>query len=171
MNEVILPKLTPRDFSILEALLSEPPHDDEALVAAVRRKLQLAQIVFAEDMPATIVTRGSRVRLGIDDRAPEEWTLVLETHYVPNAGHQLLTTVRGLEMLGLAEGARVVINLGDRTEQIEILKVLYQPEAERRVAQPRSGPTLVASRERRGTTIDRRSRKPAPDDDPGPSVA
>ncbi len=139
MSEVILPKLTPRDFSTLEALLSEHPPNDEALVAAVRRKLQLAQIAFVENIPATIVTLGSRIRLSIDGRPPEEWTLVLETHYVPNAGHQLLTTVRGIEMLGLAEGARVVINLGDRTEQIEILKVLYQPEAERKVAQPRSG--------------------------------
>ncbi|MAN77750.1 MAG: hypothetical protein CML24_11300 [Rhizobiales bacterium] len=171
MNDVQLPKLTPRDFSILEALLSDPPHNDEALVTAARRKLQLAQIVFAEDMPATIVTLGSRVRLGIDDRPPEERTLVTEIHYVPGAGHQLLTTVRGIEMLGLAEGARVVINLGDRTEQIEILKVLYQPEAEHRAVQPRSRPTLMTSQERRGATLDGRSRKPVPDDDPGPSAA
>ncbi|HCE23434.1 MAG TPA: nucleoside-diphosphate kinase, partial [Hyphomonas sp.] len=59
MSTTNLPRLTPRDFTILETMLADHLGGDEMLISAIRKKLKFAQIVFADDLPADVVTLGS----------------------------------------------------------------------------------------------------------------
>lgn len=167
MTTDYLPRITPRDLGILEAMLDRDADGSDVLARAIRRKLRLAQIVFADDLPANIVTLGSRIAFQIDDRPIEERTLVAPEQYVPSQGHQSIASLRGVAMLGLAEGNCLEIELEDRTETLSIVQVLYQPEADRST---RKAPALrlVSNRADAARPI------PTPhpyDDDPGPSAA
>lgn len=170
MSTDYLPKITPRDLSVLEAMLDRDLLGDEALTGAVRRKLQLAQIVFADDLEPNIVTLGSRVAFQADDEPVEERTLVTIEHYAEGEAHQTIASQRGIAMLGLAEGNCIEVECEDgSTEALAIIQVLYQPEADRKARGARPGLRLVSSREEAGKPV------PAPnhpyDDDPGPSAA
>jgi len=170
MSTDYLPQITPRDLSILENMLDRDVTGDEKLTAAIRRKLQLARIVFADDLAPNIVTLGSRVAFQAGHRPVEERTLVTIDQYVPGQGHQTIASLRGVAMLGLAEGNCIEVELDGSSETISVIQVLYQPEADRRTRGARSGLRLVASRE------DAAQPAPAPrqtpyDDDPGPSAA
>ncbi|MCF1505608.1 nucleoside-diphosphate kinase [Afifella sp. H1R] len=146
MPDAIFPKVTPRDFSILENLLEARLGSDELLVAALRRKLREAQLVFSEDLPADVATIDSRILLRVDERLPEERTLVTPAHYIPGVGHQSIATPRGVMLLGLTEGESVDVDHLDRIERVEVLKVLYQPEAERQRWARMTRPHLVPVR-------------------------
>lgn len=161
------PRLTPRDFAILETMLAG--HEgSELLTAAMRKKLDVAQIVFADDLPSDVVSIGSRVAFTIDDGWPLVRRLVAAEQYVPGQDHQTLESLRGVALLGHVPGDRLEVNCGARTEVLEVQKVLYQPEAENRPRKSTDRVRLVSS-----------SDKPKPqspfvtsgDDDPGPSAA
>lgn len=171
MSADYLPKITPRDLNILEDMLDHSHRDDHRLANAIRRKLRLAQIIFADDLPASIVTLGSRIAFQVDERPIEERTLVTAEQYVPGQAHQSIASLRGIAMLGLAEGNYVEVELEDRTETLAVIQVLYQPEAERRGRKAPTGLRLVSSGEgAMRTTRSVRDSNPL-DDDPGPSAA
>ena len=104
MSPAMLPRLTPRDFAILETMLADHLGDDELLIAAIRKKMQFARIVFADDLPGEIVTIGSRVAFTVDDGWPQERRLVTLEHYVPGQDHQSVASLRGIGLLGQAAG-------------------------------------------------------------------
>lgn len=171
MSTAILPKLTPRDFAILETMLADHLGEDEFLIAAIRKKLEFAQIVFADDIADDIATIGSRVAFGIDGGIRQERRLVTIEHYVPAQGHQTMASLRGVGLLGLSAGDRLTIDYGDRQEQLMLHQVLYQPEAESRMPKKSGGLHLVS--EQRGNRDSRghRSISEPAGDDPGPSAA
>ncbi|WP_127144655.1 hypothetical protein [Pelagibacterium montanilacus] len=80
MSTAIVPELTPRDFSILENMLADHIGHDELLIAAIRKKLDFARIVFADDLARDVVTIGSRVIFGINGGFPMERRLVAIEH-------------------------------------------------------------------------------------------
>jgi len=171
MSTDYLPRITPRDLSVLEAMLDRDQFGNEGLTSAIRRKLQLAQIVFADDLAPNVVTLGSRLAFQADDRPIEERTLVTVEHYAAGEAHQTIASLRGIAMLGLAEGNRVDVELEDgSTEALAIIQVLYQPEADRKSRGARSGLRLVSSREEAEQAVPAPSPHPY-DDDPGPSAA
>lgn len=170
MSLASVPRLTPRDFAILETMLADHLGGDELLIAAIRKKLEFAKIVFAEDLPGEVVTIGSRVAFAIDDAWPQERRLVTLDQYVPGQDHQSLASLRGIGLLGQAAGDKVEIDFGGRVVALHIHTVLYQPEAETRARKRPAGLHLVASRGDGNQPAPRSSALP-PDDDPGPSAA
>lgn len=170
MCAAIVTRLTPRDFAILENMLADHLGDDELLIAAIRRKLEDAQIVFAEDLPGDVVTVGSRVAFTVDDGWPQERRLVTLAHYVPGQDHQSLASLRGIGLLGQTAGDKIEIDFGGRVVALEIHTVLYQPEAESIARKKPADLRLVASREDSQQPAPHRSAL-QPGDDPGPSAA
>ncbi|GGA42992.1 GreA/GreB family elongation factor [Pelagibacterium lentulum] len=164
------PSVTPRDFSILETMLADHLGGDELLIAAIRKKLDDAQIVFADDLPAEVVTIGSRVAFTVDDQWSQERRLVPIEHYVPGQDHQSVASLRGIGLLGQAAGDKIEIDFGGRVVALEIHKVLYQPEAESKARKTTGNLHLVASHSGSPQPAFRRS-VPKPGDDPGPSAA
>ena len=88
------PRLTPRDFAILETMLADHLGGDELLIAAIRKKLERAKIVFADDLPGDVATIGSRLAFTVDEQWPQERRLVTLEHYVPGQDHQSVTSRR-----------------------------------------------------------------------------
>jgi regulator of nucleoside diphosphate kinase len=170
MSTTSLPRLTPRDFTILETMLADHLGGDEMLISAIRKKLKFAQIVFAEDLPADVVTVGSRVAFTVDSQWPQERRLTPIVQYVAGQDHQTLASLRGVELLGQSEGDSTELDYGTRVECLEIHKVLYQPEAEIKKRKRPVGVHLVSSRSDSRPSGAVRPR-PLPENDPGPSAA
>lgn len=127
------PLFTPKDFSILEVMHERCLGRDDPLRPILSEKLSSAQIVFADDMPANVVTLNSRVRYHVDDN-PAETRIVCHADMRGMVGLILpITHPRGLALLGLAENHVFLVERpGDVAEQITAHEVIYQPEAARR---------------------------------------
>ncbi len=172
--------LTTRDHSILQALLDayEGPHGPYAQLLA--HKLRESAIAFSDDIAADVATLGSKVIYRVDGIA--NGPHVLTDDDVPGPARDMLSihTLRGLALLGLAEGDAVAVELGEgATERLAIEKVLSQPEAEARCRQsapsriaapdPRSTSTVISFRPKTSPQV---FSEPGPDDDdPGPRAA
>ena len=170
MSFASVPRLTPRDFAILEMMLADHIGGDELLVAAIRKKLCDAQIVFAENLPGEVVTIGSRIAFTVDKEWPQERRLVALEHYVPGQDHQSVASLRGIGLLGQAAGDTLEIDFGGRVVALEIHTVLYQPEAETKARKKPADLYLVASGGDSTKSVSPRSGPPW-GDDPGPSAA
>jgi regulator of nucleoside diphosphate kinase len=99
----------------------------------LRRRLEAATILMPWDMPGNVVTIDSRFVYRIDDRDP------LAAIAVQSPPHGLaefalsIRTMRGLALLGLAEGSAVTIDGPDgRRERLTVERMLHRPEPEAR---------------------------------------
>ncbi len=172
--------LTTKDFTILEAMRDRCLGRDDPLAPILKRKLESATVMFRDDVPADVATLSSRVSYSVNGRDPD--TRVLSHDAKASAVGMFLpiTNLRGLALLGLAEGQ--VFDLTDEEGgdvRVLLQMVHYQPEAAKREkealapasSQPQRRPAL---RLIRGAYFD----QPHPaqpqfggPDDPGPSAA
>jgi regulator of nucleoside diphosphate kinase len=177
-------RLTERDFSVLEAILRRRQALGDPVAPLIDRKLATAHVVPANMIEAGVATLNSRVVFRVDAGAAETRLLVEREAQGAIGLGLLITTRRGLALLGMAEGQTAVIErrAGD-SETVRLEQVLYQPEAARKrlAAAPtppsRGGPrlTLVHSapthRHPLGEFGKIRQRWDDNGDDPGPSAA
>ena len=180
-------QLTTKDFTILEVLRDRHPMRDEAFWAILQRKISSAVVMFREDIPANVVTLNSRVAYRVND-GPAETRIIAHDQMRGLVGMLLpITNMRGLALLGLAEGQSIAIpTADDRLETLTVHEVVYQPEAARRERLKLAG--VVASEPRRqsepGLRVVHRSDEPRDEprnkvatafdagfDDPGPPAA
>lgn len=172
--------LTTKDFTILEAMADNPLGRHDLLVPLIRRKIDKAIVVFREDLPDGVASINSRVAFSVN--GGESDIRVLSTGQVtaPIGMFLPITTVRGLALLGLAEGQEIVLTQAHGVaERIMLQKVEYQPEASRRERQAldeEAGPRQYKPLLRvvgGGVSAARRPVPVSPDgcDDPGPSAA
>ena len=128
-------QLTTKDYTILEIMREQAFGDDDLMRSILGRKLSNAIVSLRDQIPANVVTVGSRVTYRIDDR-PAETRIVAGDDFHGLSG--LLPVVpishpRGLAMLGLAEGDKVTLRPHDGpAETVAVLEVVHQPEAARR---------------------------------------
>lgn len=180
-------RLTSKDFSILEVMLERRIASGEAILPLLKCKVANASVVQVDLVEANIATINSRVMFRVNGGKEDVRTLV-QSDVRDMVGVGLpITTMRGLALLGLAEGQSVLIERSTgETELILLEKVLYQPEAARRQFAPkRHMPTTTAPSRRPalrlvhsapanvtplGERPEIRQRGPY-DDDPGPSAA
>jgi transcription elongation GreA/GreB family factor len=175
--------LTPKDFAVLESLLSAPNAGFAEASIRIRSKLHAATLVFAEDIKPGVVTIGSRVRYRVDSGRAEEHTIVVSADEDIPGQTLLLGSARGIALVGAHVGQSLhMVRADGKAETLSVEAVLEQPEAKlargpavRLVAETGPKPTLVppsavslnAFRLRRATTtLGFRD-----DDDPGPSAA
>lgn len=136
MNHPLPCRLTSKDHAILEALLERCPEPGGAYAALLARKLAGAGVWSGRDIPADVVTLDSRVLYRVDGGPAQTRILARSPAGSPVVGLLLpLTTLRGLALLGLAEGESVTFEEGDAEVTLSVQEVAYQPEAARREAQ------------------------------------
>jgi regulator of nucleoside diphosphate kinase len=173
--------LTTKDFTIVEVMRDRCLGQGDPMAPILKRKIESAIVMFRDEVPDDVATMSSRVTFSVNGRDPDT-RIISHDRTTSMVGMFLpVTTLRGLALLGLAEGEHFVLTSSDGVEERILLeKVQYQPEAARRgreslerheVGQAPGKPSL---RLIRGAFYDRARLTPAsPDgvDDPGPSAA
>ncbi|MDG4879244.1 nucleoside-diphosphate kinase [Mesorhizobium sp. WSM4935] len=180
-------QLTTKDYTILEVVRDRHPMRNETFWAILQRKISTAVVMFRDDIPPNVVTLNSRVAYRVND-GPAETRIIAHDQMRGLVGMLLpITNLRGLALLGLAEGQSISIpTAGGHLETLTVHEVVYQPEAARRERLKLAG--VVASEPRRpsepGLRVVHRSDEPCDKprnevpaafdvgfDDPGPSAA
>lgn len=127
--------LTTTDYTILEIMREQSLGDHDLMRSIGSRKLSNAIVMLRDQIPATVVTVGSRVRYRIDD-GPSETRIIASDDYHRLVGLLPVMPIshpHGLAMLGLEEGASVVLRPRDGpAEKITVLEEASRPEAARR---------------------------------------
>jgi regulator of nucleoside diphosphate kinase len=171
--------LTTKDFTILE-VMQDRCRSDDSLSLILKRKMETALVVFREDVPGNVATLSSRVAFSVDGRDSDTRILSPERMTSPIGMFLPITTLRGLALLGLAEGeAFLLTDHDERQEKVMLEKVQYQPEAARREKEALAGRTAPAQRKPllrliRGAFDGQPRPQPVGYDgfdDPGPSAA
>ncbi|QPC85925.1 nucleoside-diphosphate kinase [Mesorhizobium sp. NBSH29] len=181
MNTV--PRLTTKDYAILETMLDRCCGRGDPMEPLLRRKLGAALVRFREDIEADVVTLNSRVVFRVDDGAPLTRILV-QGEIRALVGMTIPIGVpRGLSMLGHRAGDTVAVAKQDGSaEHLFIEAIAFQPEAaQRRVAHShvagRTGAPFLRLVSSSNIPVRPASIPPpaiarnGPDDDPGPSAA
>ena len=166
--------LTFSDFTILEQLQRNITDRRTAFARLLEHKLENAELMTREDIPPIVATLNSRVRYRIGDAEPQVRLLTPDPTQGMVGLSLPLTTMRGMGLLGLAEGEAIaLLRDGETTpERIALEGVLYQPEAALRKMAERAN-TRPALRLVHDAGAPMPSLRPdlAGDDDPGPSAA
>lgn len=158
-------QLTTGDHTTLQAILERHNGPYDAFMSLLERKVRESTIYFRDDIPANVVTIGTRLIYVVDQttRGPRE---VVAGRAEERAGVLSIRTLHGLALLGLSEGAALrVPTAAGGVELVQVREIVSQPEARARVSA--SVKNVVAFRPRGRAAqagVD-------PDDDPGPSAA
>jgi len=125
--------LTTKDFTILEVMLDRCLGRDDPMAPLLKRKIDAALVVFRDDVPANVATMSSRVTFSVDGAEPDTRVISHDRMTSPIGLFLPVTTLRGLALLGLAEGQEFKLPGQDGVEEtVRLEKVLYQPESARR---------------------------------------
>lgn len=118
------------DIERLEALLEHASYRHLPGVAALENELRRATVVDPADVPAGLVTMNSKV-LFRDQVSNEEYGLTLVYPSANNApGEVSILAPVGSALLGLSVGQSIEWQVpGGRQLQLQVLDVVYQPEA------------------------------------------
>ena len=131
-------RLTTKDFAILETLLERKRALGDPLAAVLEKKLANASVVLIGSVDPDVVTI-NRVTFRVDGKAAETRTVIQNKARGVVGGSLSMTTPWGLSLLGMTEGETTLVERAEgETEQIRVVKVLFQPEAALRasVARP-----------------------------------
>ena len=122
---------TPDRATLGQILASRNAATDEArTLADLIIGLGEAAVVRSEDVPPTVVTLNSRVRVRtIGTDAEREFTLVVPGHSDVRKGRISVLTPVGAALLGRREGDTVECDVPAGRLRLRIEAVLYQPEA------------------------------------------
>lgn len=121
--------LTIKDFDTLQRMLEEHQDQNEAMTLLLRDKLEAAHVVTSEEVPEHTVTLNSRITFQVGNGLPETRILSRDRMSGP-VGYLLpITTMRGLALLGLAEGHTAAVSRSPSLiEILQVTAVRYQPE-------------------------------------------
>lgn len=117
------------DAERLDALL-EHADPSNTIANALNGELDRAELVAPEDIPANVVTMNSRVRFR-DLNTQEEHirTLVYPASLQDSTAQISVMAPIGAALLGLRVGDKIDWQLPVGNTQIEVLELIYQPEA------------------------------------------
>jgi len=124
--------MTEFDLRRLDALFErlrrhvKPP----ATLTVLERELQRAVVVKPNEIPATIVTMNSEVRVkDLDTGERRNLKLVFPSMAGIESGRVSVLAPLGTALLGSREGARVAWQSPRGARRLQVERVLYQPEA------------------------------------------
>jgi regulator of nucleoside diphosphate kinase len=105
--------------------------DPEAERATLQAELDRADVVGHDEVPAGVVTMNSRVRVFDENEGRElVLTLVYPSQADADAGRISVLAPVGSALLGLSVGQSIDWPMPEgRTKTLQILEILYQPEA------------------------------------------
>lgn len=99
-------RLKAKDHAILETMLASSGHARNPFVELLRAKLSRAVVSLRTDIPADVVTIGSRVRYRTDAGGAQCRVLKQDDMGALVGAALPVTSLCGLALLGLAEGGR-----------------------------------------------------------------
>lgn len=125
--------ITDRDMQRLRARLSEYQRSgdrDAAHIKDLTRELDRAIVVEAPEIPSDVITLRSQATLrDLDNSEESTYTLVYPEESDPSNGRISVLSPIGTAMLGYRSGAVFEWKVPKGTRRMEVLKVVYQPEA------------------------------------------
>ncbi|WLI75069.1 nucleoside diphosphate kinase regulator [Kosakonia sp. H02] len=120
-----------RDAERLDRLLEQPAHASLPVADALNEELDRAQMCAPETMPQDVVTMNSTVKFReLKSGEVRVRTLVYPTQMTDSATQLSVLAPVGAALLGLRVGNTIHWTLpGGTTTDLEVLELLYQPEA------------------------------------------
>lgn len=166
-------QLTTSDHTTLQSMLERYRGPRGPYLQLLEQKVRDSSICFRADVPPDVVTIDTRLAYLVDGvrKGPHQLVHGDDAESLPPFALSI-RTVRGLALLGLAEGDSIVVELGaDIRETLTVEEILSRPQAgtEMHDASKADPPNVVSFRPRHragfntGTNPD--------DDDPGPRAA
>jgi len=134
-------QLTRSDFSRLDQLTATPTAgESRRVVDFLVSELSRARVVDNDRIAPNVVTMHSEVLFRDEESGRERAvTLVYPTEHVGHDGALSVLTPLGAALIGVAEGQTMSFEMNDGTaRRVTIVKVLHQPDADGRAAQPRA---------------------------------
>jgi regulator of nucleoside diphosphate kinase len=123
--------ITDEDLKKLKKLVSaEEDNEREAgYVHDLAQELARAQIVAASAMPEDVITMNSRALLRVDGEEEEVWLVYPHETDASRNRISVLSPI-GTAILGDRAGDCFEWHVPDGTVRVEVIRVLYQPEAD-----------------------------------------
>lgn len=126
------PLITEADYDRLNHLAESPRYwgSQETLITNLKENLSRRMIVPPAQVPRSVVTMHSRVRV----RGPESGEAETYTLVYPDAGDIIdgklsVLSLMGAALLGAREGRAIKFQTPGGTRRLRVVKILYQPEA------------------------------------------
>jgi regulator of nucleoside diphosphate kinase len=180
MSREFFSQLTTKDVFVLTTILERYDDQADAFATLLREKLNYATVYFRDDIPGDVVTLNSRVTYRLNGQI-EGPHLVVQCQGEDLPDYTVsIHTIRGLSLLGLAEGEKTAVEDDGKRQTIFIEAVEFQPEANLRLREQ----STVSSRALRPVVdpspqiLKFKSKQeaavihcPDDDDDPGPFAA
>lgn len=120
--------ITELDQARLRRLLALEPLEQDAAIFELEHEIERATVVDPHQVAQDVITMNSRALVQLDDEEVEV-ALVYPEDADDRAGKLSVCSGVGTAILGYKEGDAFAWRLHNRTRQIRIEKVLYQPEA------------------------------------------
>lgn len=125
--------VTTNDLKRLDELLSVAGafnYRDRNDLKSLNSELGRAKIVDSRDVPPTVVTMNTRLRLlDLDDGSQTEVTLVFPAQANIDEGKISVLSPIGTALLGYAKGDKIEWMVPAGARRIQIEDILYQPES------------------------------------------
>lgn len=133
MSREFFSQLTTKDVFVLTTILERYHDQADAFARLLREKLNHATVYFRDDIAGDVVTLNSRVTYRVNGAIAGPH-LVVQTHGEDLPANTVsIYTIRGLSLLGLAEGEKTMIEDNGKQQTIFIEAVDFQPEANLRL--------------------------------------
>lgn len=123
--------ITEPDKQKLQKLIDAQAHDDvnKKYIVELEAELTRAETVSTGKIPGNVITMNSKVLLSVDGVEEEVSLVYPDEADVAKSRISVLSPV-GTAILGYAEGDTLEWNVPDGIIKVEVIKVLYQPEAD-----------------------------------------
>jgi regulator of nucleoside diphosphate kinase len=127
--------VTEADLQKLNKLLIDQEDNlrDRQHLDDLEQELVQAKVVPEGKLPGNVITMNTRVLLRVDG-AEEEVTLVYPHEAGALTGRISVLSPIGTAILGYREGDKLEWHVPSGTAQVEVIKVLFQPEAAEKAA-------------------------------------
>lgn len=117
---------------VIDLLSKENNHAPWAAGDALREKLARARAIPPDEMPEDIVTMNSILRTrDLDSGKEETYNLVFPWESQPVEGRISVLSSLGLALYGVRIGDQVSWETRNGRKQLEVIEIVYQPEAAR----------------------------------------
>lgn len=125
------PLITEADYDRLNHLADSPVHraSQAALLSNLKQDLSRREVVSAMNVPKSVVTMHSQVRLrDLEDEEAETFTLVYPDAANIAEGKLSVLAPMGVALLGAREGHIIQFKAPGGVRRCKVMKIVYQPE-------------------------------------------
>jgi regulator of nucleoside diphosphate kinase len=116
--------------NLIELVRREGDTSNTPYVNKLAEELEFAEVVPPENIPPDVVTMRSKVRLkDLDTGEETTYSIVFPTEAISDEGKISVLAPLATALLGSVQGSTVEFQAPGRMRRLQILEILYQPEA------------------------------------------